>query len=60
MIVCKKTGKASKIIDEGGLYTYPIWTKRRKREGKSKDPNAMDVSMVNQGMEDETGIEEVF
>ena len=33
MIVNKKSGINSKIHEENGLYTYPIWTKRKvKRE----------------------------
>ena len=46
MIVNKKTGTRSKINEENGLYTYPIWTKRRVRdEAKGK------VNTVGKGSE---------
>ena len=39
MIVNKNTGKISKINQEGGLYKYPIWTKREKVPDPPKQGN---------------------
>jgi hypothetical protein len=41
MIVNKKTGTRSKINEENGLYTYPIWTRRRIRNETEGKVNAM-------------------
>ena len=42
MIVNKKTGTRSKINEENGLYTYPIWTKRRVRKDTGGKVNTME------------------
>ena len=39
LIVNKATGKTSKINKEGGLYKYPIWTKREKVQEPPKAGN---------------------
>jgi hypothetical protein len=41
MIVNKKSGTKSKINEENGLYTYPIWTRRRVRNETEKKVNAI-------------------
>ena len=41
MLVDKKTFRTSKIHEQGGLYTYPIWIKRRNKgvNEVSSDPS---------------------
>ena len=41
MIVNKKSGTRSKINEENGLYTYPIWTRRRVRSETEKKVNTI-------------------
>ena len=57
MIVNKKSGTKSKINEENGLYTYPIWTRRRVRNETEKKVNA-----IGKGEErnDEDCFDEVF